>query len=1097
LRISYAINIDNFYGEEEMKREIIIFTAVFFLLQLCSSLWALPTTAYEAEMAVAGWLKVDPQPLETTLGQQVRQVETFTDDYGEPVYYIVYLEPSGFVIVSADDMVEPIIGFADDGSYDPSLDNPLGALVTNDLNGRMAAVHNTFSLQAAVGEAPLTDTQRKWGYFISLAETSEGGFSLMGQLSIPDVRVAPLVQSKWGQSCYNDSDDQQQACYNYYTPRLVDNEVSFVEGREDNYPCGCVATFMAQLMRYHKYPNEPVEPSKFTIDVDGQTTDRSLLRGEGPNAAYNWNDMVLEPGGGTTDKQRRAIGALCHDAGVSVNMKYTEDGSGALMLDAAEALKSTFKYGNAILGHNTEADIDSGLIGMINPNLDAECPVVFAIGDISDFDRGHAVLCDGYGYDSSQLYHHLNMGWEGWYDCWYNLPIVDCPNADLSGIVAACIYNIFTDGTGEIISGRIIDGKDKAIRDAVVTAKSGKGGGPYTAVTNSKGIYALTGLDSDSTYAITVNKLGYNFKLNEADTGTSSEGNSVSGNKWEVDFTGFSNCVTTIIGTETSDWSYPLNTDYHDSRTQVIYLASELGRSGTIIELSLDVTKAVSETMESWTIRMKHIRMSEYDADNYSLDAEGWTVVYQNNESFINEGWHKFEFQTPFEYNGRDNLLVDFSYNNSSYSESGLCRASRPGGKRSVYACSDSQHKDPLNWSRTSSPGMSCSNDMPNVKLAFGRESTVILEDIKLTASDGAALKRFGFSVSISGDYAIVGAPGSVVSKYHAAVDGSAYIFKREGTSWTQQAELTPPQRYAGGSFGGSVSISGDYAIVDARENNYSHSFFIFRREGTSWTQQTEYYHDRRQYPDNTRSSVSISRDYAIGGAWSSAYIFELGGTSWTPQAELFKPDFGYYEGFGDLVSISGDYAMVSTRTILGLVYIFEREGEIWTQQAELTSLGGSTEDSFGSSISIDENYAIVGAEHDDGRGQNSGAAYIYKRSGTNWSEQAKLIASDGTDGALFGNSVSIKGDYAVIGAKGDDENGANSGSAYIFKREGTGWVQKTKLTAWDGTTPDYFGNSVSIDGDYAIVGAPYDDDKGNDSGSAYIFKRGCVSWPK
>jgi len=1081
-----------------MKRGIIIFTAVFFLLQLCSGLWALPRTADEAEMAVAGWLKVDPQPLETALGQEVVRVETFTDDYGEPVYYIVYLEPSGFVIVAADDMVEPIIGFADDGSYDPLPENPLGALVTNDLNGRMAVVHRTVSLQAMVGEAPFSDTQRKWSYFISLAETSEGGFSLMWRSSIPDVRVAPLVESKWGQSSYNDSGDQRQACYNYYTPRLVDNEVSFVEGREDNYPCGCVATFMAQLMRYHRYPNEPVEPSKFTISVDEQTTDRWLLRGEGPNGAYNWNDMVLEPGGGTTDRQRRAIGALCHDAGVSVNMQYAEDGSGALMLDAAEALKSTFKYGNAILGHNTDVNMDSGLIGMINPNLDAECPVVFAIGDISDFDRGHAVLCDGYGYDSSQLYHHLNMGWDGSYDCWYNLPAVDCPGADLLGVITECIYNIFPDGKGEIISGRVIDGRDKAIRDAVVTAKSGKGRGPYTAVTNSNGIYALTGLDSDSTYAVTVNRLGYNFKLNEAATGTSGEGDSVSGNKWGVDFTGFSNCVTSTIGTETSDWSYPLNTDYHDSRTQVIYLASELGSSGTIMALSLDVTKATFQTMESWTIRMKHTRMSEYDADNYSLDAEGWTVVYQNNESFVNEGWHKFEFQTPFEYNGRDNLLVDFSQNNSSYSQSGLCRASHPGGNRSVYAYSDSQHEDPLNWSRTSSPRVRCGNNIPNVKLAFGRESTVICEDIKLTASDGKALGRFGFSVSISGDYSIVGAPSSVADEYHPdPVYGSAYIFKREGTSWTQQAELTCPPDQAGRSFGDSVSISGDYAIVYAKDDKYSHSFFIFRREGTSWTRQAEFTYSEHSWQDYTGPSVSISGDYAIGGALSSAYIFERVSTSWAQQAVLFKPDLDRYERFGNSVSISGDYAIVATRPLFGLVYIFKCEGESWTQQAELTSLGGSVEDWFGSSVSIDGDYAIVGAEQDGNRGENSGAAYIYKRSGTTWSEQAKLIASGSTDWALFGNSVSIKGDYAVIGAKGDDENGKNSGAAYIFKREGAGWVQKTKLTAWDGGAQDYFGLSVSVDGDYVIVGAPYDDDKGENTGSVYIFKRGCASWTK
>jgi len=179
-----------------MRRKSIILATVLILLQLCGSLWALPTTAYEAEMAVAGWLKVDPQPLEAALGQEVVRVETFTDDYGEPVYYIVYLEPSGFVIVSADDMVEPIIGFADDGTYDPSPENPLGALVTNDLNGRIAAVHRTFRLQAVVGKVPFTDTQRKWSYFISLAETSEGGFSLMGRSSITDVRVAPLVQSK-------------------------------------------------------------------------------------------------------------------------------------------------------------------------------------------------------------------------------------------------------------------------------------------------------------------------------------------------------------------------------------------------------------------------------------------------------------------------------------------------------------------------------------------------------------------------------------------------------------------------------------------------------------------------------------------------------------------------------------------------------------------------------------------------------------------------------------------------------------------------------------------------------------------------------------
>jgi hypothetical protein len=137
-----------------MKHRGIVLTAVLVVLQLCcSSLWARPTTAYEAEMVVTGWLKADAQPLDTALGPEVTGVETFTDTSGEPVYYIVYLhgpgsagtQPSGFVIVSADDLVEPIIGFADDGMFDPSLVNPLGALVTNDLNGRVAAVRSTLS----------------------------------------------------------------------------------------------------------------------------------------------------------------------------------------------------------------------------------------------------------------------------------------------------------------------------------------------------------------------------------------------------------------------------------------------------------------------------------------------------------------------------------------------------------------------------------------------------------------------------------------------------------------------------------------------------------------------------------------------------------------------------------------------------------------------------------------------------------------------------------------------------------------------------------------------------------------------------------------
>lgn len=122
-----------------MRHRRIIHAVVSAILVVCGGVWARPTTRHEAEMAVTGWLGTDPQPLGMALGRRVATVETYTHDHGGPAYYVVYLQPSGFVVVSADDGVEPIIGFADDGAYDPSFDNPMGALVCGDLGGRMAA----------------------------------------------------------------------------------------------------------------------------------------------------------------------------------------------------------------------------------------------------------------------------------------------------------------------------------------------------------------------------------------------------------------------------------------------------------------------------------------------------------------------------------------------------------------------------------------------------------------------------------------------------------------------------------------------------------------------------------------------------------------------------------------------------------------------------------------------------------------------------------------------------------------------------------------------------------------------------------------------
>ena len=533
------------------RRDTVVITALVVLQLCCSSLWARPTTAYEAEMVVTGWLKADPRPLDTALAPEVMMVETFTDDYGQAAYYIVYLQgpafagtqSSGFVIVSADDLVEPIIGFVDDGIFDPSLDNPLGALVTNDLNGRIAAVRSTFSVLAMTPQAVVSETQKKWRRFISLGEAplrlsyeskKGGGFGLMGLTSISgsDVRVAPLMQSEWGQSWYYDCDRQRQSLYNYYTPPLG-------PGDPNNYPTGCVATVMAQLMQYHQHPATGIGVHEYTIRVDGLEQTAYTRGGDGSGGPYQWSDMVLAPDCSTTETQRQAIGALCYDAGVAVKMGYSADGSSASTYAATEALKTVFKYSHAVRGYNWDSvskdfgNIGPGLNGMVNPNLDAGNPVIFGL---YREDGGHAVLCDGYGYNSSTLYHHLNMGWYGKYDAWYNLPTIDCGTPGPYDIITECIYNIFTSDSGEIISGRVINTVGNPIRNAAVAAQGSAGS--YTAVTNSKGIYTLKSLDSDSTYTVTVTKPGYNFTHQDVTTEKSTDGSDVSGNKWGIDFVG-------------------------------------------------------------------------------------------------------------------------------------------------------------------------------------------------------------------------------------------------------------------------------------------------------------------------------------------------------------------------------------------------------------------------------------------------------------------------------------------------------------------------------------------------------------------------------
>ncbi len=158
------------------------------------------------------------------------------------------------------------------------------------------------------------------------------------------------------------------------------------------------------------------------------------------------------------------------------------------------------------------------------------------------------------------------------------------------------------------------------------------------------------------------------------------------------------------------------------------------------------------------------------------------------------------------------------------------------------------------------------------------------------------------------------------------------------------------------------------------------------------------------------------------------------------------------------------------------------------SQEAKLTASDGAANDRFGKSVSVSKDTIVVGATGDSDKGSGSGSAYVFVRDKNGWSQETKLTASDGAAHDGFGESVSVSKHTIVVGASGDDDNGSGSGSAYVFVRNKNGWSEKTKLTASDGAAHDRFGKSVSASKHTIVVGAPYDDDKGLDSGSAYVL---------
>src|SRR6266511_4321181 len=283
--------------------------------------------------------------------------------------------------------------------------------------------------------------------------------------------------------------------------------------------------------------------------------------------------------------------------------------------------------------------------------------------------------------------------------------------------------------------------------------------------------------------------------------------------------------------------------------------------------------------------------------------------------------------------------------------------------------------------------------------------------------------------------------------------------------TFTQQQKLEAPDARSGDAFGWSVAISGDTVVVGA----------------------------------------PFDADRA-GGDQGSAYVFVRSGGVWTQQQKLISSDAAAGDNFGWSMSISGETVVVgapfasgAAGSNQGSAYVFVRNGGVWSQQQELIASDAAAGDQFGHSVAISGETVVVGARnHAGAAGLQQGSAYVFARSEGVWSEQQELLASDGGAFDLFGgNSVAISGETVVVGAELGGAAANRQGSAYVFARSGTVWTQQQKLLASDGEPFDNFGWSVGISGGTVVVGAMFDDGAGGgNQGSAYVFVSAPTNTP-
>lgn len=329
-----------------------------------------------------------------------------------------------------------------------------------------------------------------------------------------------------------------------------------------------------------------------------------------------------------------------------------------------------------------------------------------------------------------------------------------------------------------------------------------------------------------------------------------------------------------------------------------------------------------------------------------------------------------------------------------------------------------------------------------------------------------------------------------------------------------QRAKIVPDERSANDQFGTSVALRGEIAAVGTPMDDGSGmdagAVTVLRRTTGGWMNEGTLRAGDGAAGDQFGAAVGVAGDRVIVGAPMRAgagvqsgavYVFVRSGAVWVQEAVLAAPDAAAGDRFGS--SIAGDGERIVVGAFLanhfgpdsGAAYVFRRTAGAWVLEAKLLPSDGAASDWFGFGVSMSGDRVAVGAYLDDDRGANSGSVYVFVREGGGWVQETKVTAPDGAASDWFGRAVSLEGDVMLVGSRGDDDRGAESGSAHVFRRAGGAWAHEAKLLAPDGAANDIFGTAVALAGNRAVVGSPNDGDQGAGSGSAYVFRHGAGGW--